>query len=85
MNLEEIKGVIETDTRLGELRAAYRANKELPAAKVRERQREILREVLLLNETLASELDAKLARMDAFRARLTRDAARCRELLAELD
>ena len=34
--------------------------------------------------TLAAQLDAKLARMDAFRAKLARNAARCRELLQAL-
>ena len=39
----------------------------------------------MLNESLAEQIRSKLARMDAFRAKLTHDAERCRDLLAELD
>jgi hypothetical protein len=48
-------------------------------------QKATLQEALELNETLAQQLSAKLARMDAFRAKLAHDAQRCRELLAQLD
>ena len=40
---------------------------------------------VLLNESLAEQISAKLVRMDGFRAKLAGDAERCRELLAELD
>jgi hypothetical protein len=39
----------------------------------------------MLNESLAEQISAKLARMDGFRAKLVNDARRCRELLAELE
>ena len=39
----------------------------------------------MLNESLAEQIRSKLARMDTFRSKLTQDAQRCRELLAELD
>ncbi len=42
-------------------------------------------EALVLNESLAEQISAKLARMDGFRAKLRSDAQRCRELLTELD
>ena len=38
-----------------------------------------------LNESLAQQIGAKLARMDGFRAKLVSDAQRCRELLDELE
>src|SRR5580698_3751481 len=85
MNLEEIKEVLSSENRLDELRAAYRANKDATTAKARASQRATLQEALEVNESLATQLDAKLARMDAFRAKLAGDAARCRELLSELD
>ena len=39
----------------------------------------------MLNESLAQQISAKLARMDGFRTKLRSDAQRCRELLAELE
>ena len=39
----------------------------------------------MLNESLAQQISAKLARMDGFRTKLLSDARRCRELLAELE
>ena len=53
--------------------------------KARAAQKATLQEALVLNESLAEQISAKLARMDAFRAKLSNDAQRCRELLAELD
>jgi hypothetical protein len=44
-----------------------------------------LREPLELIESLAEQLNAKLTRMDSFRAKLTGDAQRCRDLLNELE
>jgi MerR family transcriptional regulator, repressor of the yfmOP operon len=85
MNLDEIKEFLTFETRLDELRATYRAAKGVATKKARTEQRATLQEALELNETLAEQLRAKLARMDAFRAKLAHDAQRCRELLAELD
>jgi MerR family transcriptional regulator, repressor of the yfmOP operon len=85
MNLDEIKEFLFFDSRLDALRAAYRATKGSTTKKARAEQKATLLEVLELNEKWAEKVNAKLARMDAFRAKLTGDAARCRELLAELD
>ena len=48
-------------------------------------RRSTLEEALVLNESLAEQIGAKLARMDEFRAKLAAAADRCRELLAELE
>jgi MerR family transcriptional regulator, repressor of the yfmOP operon len=85
MNLEEIKGFLESEQRLDEVRAAYRAEQEIDTVAARRQRRALLEEALVLNESLKEQLNAKLARMDAFRATLARNADRCRELLAELE
>jgi DNA-binding transcriptional MerR regulator len=85
MNLEEIKEFLSFESRLDVLRADYRAKKGGTTKQARAAQKAVLREALELNETLAEQLNAKLARMDSFRAKLAGDAQRCRELLAELD
>jgi DNA-binding transcriptional MerR regulator len=84
MNLEEIKGFLESEQRLDEVRAAYRAEQEIDTETARLQRKALLEEALALNESLKEQLNAKLARMDAFRATLARNADRCRELLAEL-
>jgi DNA-binding transcriptional MerR regulator len=84
MNLEEIKEFLDSEQRLDEVRAAYRAEEELDTAAARAQRKALLEEALALNESLKEQLNAKLARMDAFRATLARNADRCRELLAEL-
>ena len=48
-------------------------------------QKATLQEALVLNESLAEQISAKLTRMDGFRAKLRSDAQRCRELLTELE
>jgi DNA-binding transcriptional MerR regulator len=85
MNLDEIREFLSFETRLDELRSTYRARKGQTSARARAEQKATLREALELNESLAEQLNAKLARMDAFRAKLSGDAQRCRELLAELE
>jgi DNA-binding transcriptional MerR regulator len=85
MNLEEIKEFLSFETRLDELRASYRASKGETTKRARAEQRATLREALELNESLAEQLNAKLARMDSFRAKLSGDAQRCRDLLIELE
>jgi DNA-binding transcriptional MerR regulator len=84
MNLDDIKEFLTFETRLDELRTTYRAQKGQTSARATAAQKATLREALELNETLAAQLNAKLARMDAFRAKLSGDAQRCRELLDEL-
>ena len=85
MNLDEIREFLALETRLDELRVAYRATSGATSKKARAAQKATLQEALELNESLAKQLADKLARMDAFRAKLAGDARRCRELLAELD
>jgi DNA-binding transcriptional MerR regulator len=84
MNLEEIKEFLESEQRLDEVRTAYRANRDVNTKAARRQQRELLEEALRLNESLKEQLDAKLARMDSFRATLAQNAERCRQLLADL-
>jgi MerR family transcriptional regulator, repressor of the yfmOP operon len=84
MNLDEIKEFLSFETRLDELRTTYLATKGGTSARARAEQKATLREALELNESLAEQLNAKLARMDAFRNKLAGDAARCRQLLDEL-
>jgi len=85
MNLDEIREFLSLETRLDELRETYRATKKVATQKARAEQKATLKEALVLNESLAEQLSAKLARMDDFRAKLARDAQRCRELLAEFE
>ena len=85
MNLEEIREFLLLETRLDELRATYRATKGATSKKAQAEQKATLQEAMVLNESLAEQIGAKLARMDAFRAKLVNDARRCRELLAELE
>jgi DNA-binding transcriptional MerR regulator len=85
MNLDEIREFLSFETRLDELRTRYRARKGETSARAKAAQRATLHEALELNETLAEQLNAKLARMDTFRAKLSGDAQRCRDLLAELE
>jgi len=84
MNLDEIKGFLESEQRLDEVRAAYRAERELDTEAARRQRRALLEEALALNQSLEEQLNAKLSRMDAFRATLARNAERCRQLLSEL-
>jgi DNA-binding transcriptional MerR regulator len=85
MNLEEIKEFLESEQRLDEVRAAYRAEQEVDTRAARAQRKALLEEALALNESLKEQLNAKLARMDAFRATLAHNADRCRQLLAELE
>jgi DNA-binding transcriptional MerR regulator len=85
MNLDEIREFLAFETRLDQLRATYRATKAIATKKARAEQKATLEEALVLNESLAEQLSTKLARMDAFRAKLAYDAQRCRELLVELE
>jgi MerR family transcriptional regulator, repressor of the yfmOP operon len=85
MNLDEIREFLTLETRLDELRASYRANKGATTKKARAEQKATLEEAMVLNESLAQQISAKLARMDGFRTKLLSDARRCRELLAELE
>ena len=85
MNLDEIREFLSLESRLDDLRASYRATRGATSEKARLEQKATLEEALVLNESLAEQIGVKLARMDEFRAKLTSDAQRCRELLEELD
>jgi len=85
MNLDEIREFLSFEARLDELRGSYRATKGATTKRARAQQRATLREALELNESLAEQLNTKLARMDSFRAKLEGDAKKCRDLLTELD
>ncbi len=85
MNLDEIRDFLSFETRLDELRTTYRATKASTTKQARAEQKATLLEALKLNESLAEQLNAKLARMDAFRAKVAGDAERCRELLSNLE
>ncbi len=84
MNLDEIREFLSRETRLDELRTTYRANEGATTKKARAEQKATLQEAMVLNESLAQQISAKLERMDGFRAKLLHDAERCRELLSEL-
>ena len=84
MNLDEIREFLALETRLDQLRASYRAAKGATTKKARAEQKATLQEAMVLNESLAQQITAKLARMDGFRTKLLHDAQRCRELLDEL-
>jgi DNA-binding transcriptional MerR regulator len=85
MNLDEIREFLSLETRLDQLRASYRASKGATSKKARSEQKATLQEAMELNESLAQQINAKLARMDGFRSKLLSDAQRCRELLGELE
>jgi len=85
LNLDDIKGVLDAEARIEELRRDYRASVTVPTPRARRRRRAILEEGIERREALTGLLDRKLARLDAFRGKLTRETARSRELLAELD
>ena len=68
MNLDEIREFLALETRLDELRASYRARKGSTSKKALAEQKATLQEALVLNESLAEQIGAKLARMDGFRA-----------------
>lgn len=85
MNLDEIREFLTLENRLDEVKATYRANKGDTTKKARAVQKAMLHEAADLNESLAKQLTDKLARMEAFQAKLAGDAKRCREILAEME
>ena len=85
LGLDEIKEVLDTETRMEELREAYRESARTPTASARERQKAILKEALQRREAITEQLDRKMDRMAAFRAKLLAESARTRELLDQFD
>lgn len=84
MNLDDIKRFLDTEAHLDEAREAYRAKKGVETPTARAQRRALLEEILLLNESLAEQLGAKLERMSAFRESLLTSVQRCRDLIDEL-
>lgn len=84
MNLEEIRELLSSRARLDELRVAYRAHKDVPEVAAKEKRRAILEEAFALQSSLVDRMDAKLARLTAFRAEAHADAERCAALLRQL-
>jgi DNA-binding transcriptional MerR regulator len=85
LGLDEIKDVLDAEARLEQLRDAYRENARVSTASARLRQKAILTEALQRREAITEQLDRKMARMAAFRARLHAEADRTRELLDHFD
>lgn len=84
MNLDDIKRFLDTEGHLEEVREAYRAKKGVETETARAQRRELLEEILRLNESLAEQVGEKLERMAAFRSTLLASVERCRDLIAEL-
>jgi len=85
LGLDEIKEVLDTETRMEELRRAYRENARTPTAAARSKQKAILQEALQRREAIAEQLDRKMDRMASFRAKLLAESARTRELLEQFE
>ncbi len=83
MNLEEIKDVVATMTRLEQLRELYRAEPDMGNDQVNSKRIEILEEALAERQRLLSRLDEKLARLTGLRDQVLGDAQRCEELLGQ--
>lgn len=75
-NLDEIRSVLATEDRRQHLRAEYQRPETSPA-----RRRELIAEGLALQDDLLRQVEAKLARLERFRADLAATAARFRALL----
>ncbi len=76
-NLDEIKGVLGTEDRLAALREEYRSSRTGQG-----RRRELLREILVLRERLRETVQAKIERLEGFRADLDASIERIHDLLA---
>lgn len=78
-DLEEIRTIVDAESRLAQLRTEYRAG-------VRpKRQEQLLREAVRINDELRAAVRAKLGRIQRFAAGLESKATRYRELLDEID
>ncbi|MHB1973506.1 MAG: MerR family transcriptional regulator [Acidimicrobiales bacterium] len=79
LNLEEIRGVVTREDRLGTLRDAYRQSED-PAER-----RALVLEALEMTEALHERVARKVSRIAEFRDELDERIARYREILGELD
>ncbi|MGZ4128880.1 MAG: MerR family transcriptional regulator, partial [Actinomycetota bacterium] len=75
--LDEIRGILSAEDRLGQLRAEYQAGSE-------KRRREILQEAIEINDRLREQVASTIQRSKAFLRELQGKASRYRELEAEL-
>jgi DNA-binding transcriptional MerR regulator len=77
-NLDEIKGVLDTEDRLAVMREEYRSSRTGQA-----RRRELLGEFLVLREQLRETVQSKIDRLLEFRADLDASIQRIHELLGD--
>jgi MerR family transcriptional regulator, repressor of the yfmOP operon len=77
-NLDEIKGVLDTEDRLAVLREEYQSSRTGDA-----RRRELLGEFLALREQLRETVQAKIDRLLGFRADLDASIERIHDLLRD--
>ncbi|MGZ4213873.1 MAG: MerR family transcriptional regulator [Actinomycetota bacterium] len=75
--LDEIRGILSAEDRLGQLRAEYQAGSE-------KRRREILQEAIEINDRLREQVASTIQRSKAFLREPQGKASRYRELEAEL-
>jgi DNA-binding transcriptional MerR regulator len=85
LGLDEIRDVLDTESRIEELRRAYRENAGVSTDAARAERRAILVEALERRRTITEQLDRKMVRMASFRAKLVADAAKTLELLEKLE
>jgi DNA-binding transcriptional MerR regulator len=77
-NLDDIREILQADDRIAELRTEYRTGV------TPKRQRAILSEATRLNARTQAQVRAKIARLEAFRADLDAQSARCRQVAFDL-
>ncbi|MBO0729098.1 MAG: MerR family transcriptional regulator [Acidimicrobiaceae bacterium] len=77
-NLDEIKGVLDTEDRLAALREEYRSSRTGQA-----RRHELLEEFLVLREQLRETVQAKIDQLLEFRADLDASIQRINDLLGK--
>ena len=85
LGLDEIKEVLDTETRIEELRRAYHESARTPTSAARRKQKAILQEALQRREAITEQLDRKMERMACFRAKLLAESAKTRELLEQFE
>ena len=85
MNLEEIKEFLESEQRLDEVRAAYRAKRDVNTKAARLQQRALLEEALPPERVPQGAARRQADPHGRFRATLAKNADRCRQLLTELE
>ena len=84
MNLDEIREFLALGDEARRTAGVVPRTKGATSKKALAEQKATLQEALVLNESLAEQISAKLARMDGFRGQVAQ-RQRCRELLTELE